>query len=197
MDFGSLCSKFLCEAPNAPNFGFWRKILDFGDFGFWGFWILDFGDFGFWILGILDFGSWGFWILGPKSKIQNPPIQNPKSKLFWPILGILDFGFGGFWILNFRFGGFWILDLGILDLGDFGFWGFWILDHYVANLYVRPPTPQIWGILDFADFGVWGFWILDFVTNFGCFIRKEDCVRRTGSADFLLETNSRGFGLVI
>ena len=51
--------------------GFW--ILDLGDFGFWGFWILDcgfggfwildLGDFGFWILGILDFGFWGFWIL--------------------------------------------------------------------------------------------------------------------------------------
>ena len=49
LDFGPLCSKSLCEAPNAPNLG----ILDFG---FWGFW-------GFWILGILDFGFWGFWIL--------------------------------------------------------------------------------------------------------------------------------------
>ena len=37
--------------------------MDFGDFGFGGFWILDLGDFGFWILGILDFGFWGFWIL--------------------------------------------------------------------------------------------------------------------------------------
>ena len=95
----------------------------------------------------------------------------------WPqISGILDFGFGGFWILgildlgDFGFGGFWILDLGdfgfsILGILDFGFWGFWILDRYVANLYVRPPTPQIWGILDFGDFGdfgFWGFWILDF-----------------------------------
>ena len=44
LDFGPLCSKSLCEAPNAPNLG---------DFGFWGFWIL----------GILDFGVWGFWIL--------------------------------------------------------------------------------------------------------------------------------------
>ena len=69
-----------------------------------------------------------------------------------------------------------------MDFGDFGFWildfgdfGFWILDRYVANLCVRPPTPQIWGILDFGfwilailgilgilDFGFWGFWILDF-----------------------------------
>ena len=195
----------LCEAPNAPNFGFWRKILDFRDFGFWGFWILDLGDFGFWILGILDFGdfgSWGFWILGP---IQNPKSPNPKSKIQ---TFLADFGDFGFWILdryvanlyvapNFGDFGFWILDLGdfgfrdfgfwILDLGDFGFWGFWILgildfgfwilDRYVANLYVRPPTPQIWGILDFGDFGdfgfsilgildfgdfgVWGFWILD------------------------------------
>ena len=84
--------------PQILDFGgrFWilglLGILDFGswgfrilDFGFWGFWILDFGDFGVWILGILDFGA----------EIQNPksPIQNPKSKLFWPILGILDFGF--------------------------------------------------------------------------------------------------------
>ena len=39
------------------------------------------------------------------------------------------------------------------------------MDRYVANIYVRPPTPQIWGILDFrdfGDFGFWGFWILDF-----------------------------------
>ena len=194
------------------------QILDFGG-RFWILGILDFGSWGFWILGILDFGDFGFWILGILdfgAEIQNPksPIQNPKSKLFWPILGILDFGplcskslfgpkFRGFWILgilDLGFGGFWILDLGIsdfgfwilgiLDFGDFGFWGFWILDRYVANLYVRPPTPQIWGILDFGfwilgilDFGVWGFWILDFVTSFGCYIRKEDCARRTGSAD--------------
>ena len=199
--------------PQILDFGarFWiLGILGILDFGSWGFRILDFGDFGFWISGILDFGSWGFWILGPKSKIQNPPIQNPKSKLFWPFLGILDFGplcskslcgpkFRGFWILDLGdLGdfGFWILDsadfgfwgFGILDLGDFGFldfgdFGFWILDLYVANLYVRPPTPQIWGILGILDFGVWGFWILDFVTNFGCYIRKEDCARRTGSAD--------------
>ena len=170
------------------DFGFWGFwILDFGDFGFWilgildfgfwgrnpkskipnpkskiqtfladfgdfGFWILDryvatlyvapnFGDFGFWGFWILDLGDFGFWIWGFG---------------FW-ILGILDFGFWGFW-------GFWIL--GILD---FGFWGFWILDRYVANLYVRPPTPQIWGILDFGDFGFWGFWILDF-GDFGFWI---------------------------
>ena len=147
MDFGSLCSKSLCEAPNAPNFGFWRKILDFGDFvdfGDFGFWILgisDFGFWGFWILGILDFGSWGFWILDFGAEIQNPKSPNPKSK-----------------IQTF--------------LADFGDFGFWILDRYVANLYVRPPTPQIWRILDFGfwgfwilgilDFGFWGFWILDF-----------------------------------
>ena len=82
----------------------------------------------------------------------------------WPqISGILDFGDFGFWIWICGFGswGFWIL--GILVFGDFGFW---ILDRYVANLYVRPPTPQIWGILDFGDFGFWGFWILD-VGDFG------------------------------
>ena len=102
---------------------------------------------GFWIL---DFGDFGFWIL------------DLGDFGFWILdLGILDFGFGGFWILDFGFGGFWIL-----DFGDFGFW---ILDRYVANLYVRPPTPQIWGILDFGfwilgilDFGFWGSWILDF-----------------------------------
>ena len=63
LDFGSLCSNSLCEAP-TPH------ILDFG--GDFEFWILDLGDFGFWILGILgilDFGDfgfsgfWGFWIL--------------------------------------------------------------------------------------------------------------------------------------
>ena len=88
LDFGSLCSIPLHEAPTAPNFrnfGFW--ISDFGFsilepyvaillvqifIKFWildfGFWILDFGfrilDFGFWIS---DFGFWildfGFWIL--------------------------------------------------------------------------------------------------------------------------------------
>ena len=168
MDCGSLCSKSLCEAPNAPNFGFWRKILDFGDlgdFGSWGFRILDFGDFGFWSLGVLDFGSWGFWILDFGAEIQNPksPIQNPnffgrfwgfwildfgplcskslcgpKFRGFW-ILGILDFGFGGFWILDLGISDFGFWILGILDFGDFGFW-----------------------ISDFGDFGFWGFWILDF-----------------------------------
>ena len=84
-----------------------------------------------------------------ESKIQNSPIQNPKSKLFRPDFGdfgfwildryvailyvrpptpqILDFG-GGFWILDF---GFWILDFGFW-ISDFGFWildfGFWISD---------------------------------------------------------------------
>ena len=156
--------------------GFW--ILGIWDFGFWGFWILDFWDFGdfeFWIVGILDFGFWDFG----------------------------DFGFWGFW-------GFWILDFG--DFGFSGFWGFWILDfgfleHYVADLYVQSLDFGIWGfwilgILDFGDFGFWGFWILDFGDlgfwildwgfwmgtlwqNFGCYIRKEDCARRTGSADYI------------
>ena len=126
LDFGSLCSNSLCEAP-TPH------ILDFGgDFEFWilevgdtGFWILDFGDFGFWLLGflgILDFGFWGFWILDFR-----------------------DFGDFGFWIfgtlcsrsLCAKFG-FW--NLGILDFGDFGFWilgildfGFWTGDFGLAS----------------------------------------------------------------
>ena len=94
------------------------------------------------ISGILDFGDFGFWIVD----------LGISDFGFW-ILGILDFGDFGFWISDFGDFGFWIL-----DFGDFGFW---ILDRYVANLYVRPPTPQIWGILDFGDFGFWGFWILD------------------------------------
>ena len=190
MDFGLLCSNSLREAPNAPNFGFWRRILDFG---FWGFWILDFGDF--WILGILDFG---FWILdfggipNPKSTIQNP--QNPAKKAwildfgdfgFWileilGILGILDFGLWGFWILDFGDFGFWIL--GILDFGFWGKWGFWILDFrdfgdfgfwIFGTLCSRSLCAKFgfWnlGILDFGfwilgilDFGFWGSWILDF-----------------------------------
>ena len=110
------------------------------------------GDFGFWILGILDFGFWGFWIL--------------------------DFGSWGFWILDLGDFGFWIL--GILDFGLWGFWildcgdfGSWILDRYVANLYVRPPTSQIWWfwILDFGGFGEFGFWILDF-GDFGFWILR-------------------------
>ena len=124
LDFGSLCSNSLCEALNAPNFGFWWGILDFG---FWGFWILDFGDFGFWILGILDFGFW--------------------------ILGILDFGdFGtlcsrslcanfGFWILDFGDFGFWIFgDFGFWILEIFGVWGLGILDlDFATNFgfYIR------------------------------------------------------------
>ena len=178
LDFGSLCSNSLREAPNAPNCGFWiLGILDFGDFGFWGFWIL----------GILDFGEFGFWILGPESQIQNPKspkskIQNPQNPAkkawilefgdfgFW-ILGILDFwDFGdfGFWIvgiLDFGFWGFWIL-------GILGFWGFWILDFgdfgfwIFGTLCSRSLCAKFgfWnlGILDFGDFGFWGFWILDF-----------------------------------
>ena len=144
LDFGSLCTNSLREAPNAPNFGFWRRILDFGDFGFWGFWIL----------GSLDFGFWG---RNPKSKIQNP--QSLKSKI--PKIRPKKLGFWGFWILDFwDFGdfGFWIV--GILDFGDFGDFGFWIfgilgildfgfLEHYVADLYVQS-----------LDFGIWRFWIL-------------------------------------
>ena len=77
LDFGSLCSNSLCEAPTphildfGGDFEFW--ILEVGDTGFrfWGFWILDFGLRGFWILDFGDFGDFGFW------------------------------GFWGFWILDF------------------------------------------------------------------------------------------------
>ena len=77
LDFGPLCSKSLCEAPNAPNlgdFGFWGFwILGILDFGFWGFWILDFGDFGFWSLGILDFGFCDkIWMLHKKRRLCTP-----------------------------------------------------------------------------------------------------------------------------
>ena len=163
------------------------QILDFGG-RFWILGILGISDLGSWGFRILDFGfcgDFGFWILGPKSKIQNPPIQNPKSKLF------LDLGDFGFWIvgiLDFGFWGFWILDF-----------GFWILDRYVASLYVRPPTPQIWGILDFGFWGFWGFWILEF-GDFGFWIlgqildsteEEEDCARRPGSADLQGQTCER------
>ena len=144
--------------PTPPNFGFRRRILDFG---FWGFWILDFGDFGdfgfwgiwdfgFWGFWILDFGFWGVWILDFGAGIPNPKSKIPNPNFFWP------------------------------NFGDFGFW---ILDRYVAILYVRPQRPIFWilagilnfgfwklgiedfgilGILDFGFWGFWGFWILDF-----------------------------------
>ena len=111
LDFGSLCSNSLCEAP-TPH------ILDFGgDFGFWklgiqdlGFWILDVGDFGCWILGILDFGFsgfWGFWIFGTLCS------RSLCAKFgFWN-LGILDFGDLGFWILGILDFGFWTGDFGL------------------------------------------------------------------------------------
>ena len=150
--------------PQILDFGI-LGILDFGDFGFWGFWILDFGEF-------------GFWILGPESQIQNP--QNPAKKTWildfgdLGILGILDFGFWGFW-------GFWIL-----DFRDFGFWIF-------GTLCSRSLCAKFgfWNleILDFGDLGFWildwGFWMGTLWQNFGCYIRKEDCARRTGSADFV------------
>ena len=88
--------------------------MDFGDFGFWGFWILDSGEFGFWIL---DFESQ---IQNPKSPKSKIPKIRPKKLGVWS-LGILDFwDFGDF--------AFWIL--GILDFGFSGFWGFWILDFW-------------------------------------------------------------------
>ena len=124
-------------------------ILDFWDFGDFGFWIVGILDFGFW-----DFGDFGFWILG--------------------ILGILDFGFWGFWILDFRDFGFWIFgtlcsrslcakfgfwNLGILDIG---FWGFWILDFGDFGFWIL-------GILDF------GLGILDghLVTKFWMLHKKR------------------------
>ena len=90
----------------------------------------------------------------PKSKI--PRIQNPKSKIpkFW-ILGILDFGS--------------LCSKSLCEAPNAPNFGFW---------------RKILDLGDFGDFGVWGFWILDFVTNFRFYIRKEDCARRTGSADF-------------
>ena len=57
-----------------------------------------------------------------------------------------------------------VWNLGILD---FGFWGSWILDFR-----------DFWSLAD------WGFWIGKSWQNFGCYIRKEDCARRPGSADF-------------
>ena len=104
----------------------------------------------------------------------------------WPqILVILDFGFWGFWILDFGDFGFWILDLGdfgfwilgISGILEFGFWGFWILDcgdfgswildRYVANIYVRPPTPQIW----ILRLGGWKSLGAKLEANFGFYIR--------------------------
>ena len=82
-------------------------------------------------------------IQNPESKIQNSPIQNPKSKLFRPHFG--DFGF---WILD-RYVAFLYMRppppqiSGILDFG------FWILEPYVPILLVQILG---FGILDF------GFW---------------------------------------
>ena len=79
-------------------------------------------------------------IQNPESKIQNSPIQNPKSKLFFRISGILDLGF---WILD-RYIAILYVRPPTPQILDFG-GGFWILERYVAVLYVQ--------ILDF------GFWI--------------------------------------
>ena len=70
----------------------------------------------------------------PRSKIQNPP--NPKSK----IPQIQNPPNPKSKIQNPPNPKSKIQNPQILDFGDFGFW---ILDRYVANLYVRPPTPQI------------------------------------------------------
>ena len=53
----------------------------------------------------------------------------------------------------------WIL--GILDFGDFGFWRF-------------------------LEFGGLGILDLQMQPRFGCYIRKEDCARRPGSADLVV-----------
>ena len=156
--------------PDFGDFGFWildryLAIFTWGlqrpkfwilaeDFGFWILGILDFGDLGFWILGILDFGFWGVWILD-----FGAGIRNPKSKIQNPQNPQNP-----------------AKKAWILDFGDFGFWGFWILDFGIL------------GILDFGDLGFWildwGFWMGTLWQNFGCYIRKEDCARRTGSADY-------------
>ena len=63
LDFGPLCSKSLCEAPNAANLGIWN----FGFWGFWGFWILDFE-----VGGMKKFGCKirsKFWILHKSKKM--------------------------------------------------------------------------------------------------------------------------------
>ena len=99
---------------------------------------------------------------------------------FW----ILDFGSWGFRILDFGDFGFWTL--GILDFGDFGDFGFWIFGTLCSRSLCAKFGFWILGILDFGDFwslGDWGFWICHFRQNFGCYIRKEDCARRPGSAD--------------
>ena len=212
LDFGG--GFWILGILDFGDFGFWGfEILDFGDFGFWGVWILDFGagipnpkskipnpNFFGQIFWILDFGSLcsNFFMWGP-----NAPYFG-----FWRGFWILDFGSWGYRILDFGDFGFWdfgdfgfsivgILDFGFWDFGDFGF-----LEQYVADLYVQSLDFGIWGfwIVDFGDWGFWildfgdlGFWILDWGfwmgtlwQNFGCYIRKEDCARRTGSADLLL-----------
>ena len=86
-------------------------ILDFGDFGFWGFWILDFGSWGFWIFG--DFGFWildsGPWILDRYVAILYVRPPTPQILDFGGRFGILDFGDFGFRILGILDFGFWRL----------------------------------------------------------------------------------------
>ena len=85
-------------------------------------------------------------IQNPESKIQNSPIQNPKSKLFRP-----DFGDFGFWILD-RYVAFLYMRPPPPQISGISDFGFWILDF------------GLW-ILDF------GFWILDF----GAFCSNSSC----------------------
>ena len=76
LDFGPLCSKSLCEAPNAANLGIWN----FGFWGFWGFWILDFE-----VGGMKKFGCKirsKFWILHKSKKtVHASPIRRIRSHL--------------------------------------------------------------------------------------------------------------------
>ena len=109
LDFGSLCSNSLCEAPT-------RHILDFG--GDFEFWILEVGDTGFWILGILDFGLRGFWILGILDFRDFGDFGFLGHYVADLYVQSLDFGIWGFWILDFGDLGLWILEIfgvGILD----------------------------------------------------------------------------------
>ena len=153
LDFGSLCSNSLCEAPTphildfGGDFEFW--ILEVGDTGFWILGILDFGLRGFWILGILDFGFWGFW-----NHFRDFGdfgfLEHYVADLY---VQSLDFGIWGFWILDFGDFGFWIL--GILD---FGFWRF----------------------LEFGGLGILDWQV---VTKFWMLHKRRRLCTPTGSAD--------------
>ena len=104
LDFGSLCSNSLCEAP-TPH------ILDFG--GDFESWILEVGDTGFWILDLGDFGFWRFGILGI---LDVGFLEHYVADLY---VQSLDFGIWGFWILGILDFGFWrFLEFGALGILD-------------------------------------------------------------------------------